>query len=374
MHTYWHVILWVSAAWVCYTYVLYPALLLILRLLIRRPVRKRPIEPSVSIVVPAHNEADVIADKIRNVLSLDYPSDKLELVVVSDGSTDGTTEIVQKFADGIRVRCLAFKENRGKIAALNASIPEVRGEIVLFSDASAMLAPDAVRELAANFADPRVGVVSGTYKVLKASEARLGKAEDFYWKYETFLKVQESALGCLVGGHGHILGIRTRLYPFPAPEIINDDYVIPLRIMKAGHRSAYEPRAVAYEEAEEMGGFKRRIRVMAGNLQQLREVRELLWPPRWLALFCILSHKAARLVVPPAMALLIVANVFLLHQPFYQRLGILQGTFYLLAILGSGHFLRPKLLRIPYYFCMINAAAFMAIYHVCLGRRRMAWK
>lgn len=367
-------IVWISSGLICYTYVFYPVILLLLRVFIHRQIRKQAIEPFVSILVPAHNEANVIEAKIRNVMSLDYPAEKLELVVVSDGSTDGTAEIVQRFADGVRLRCLAFKQNRGKIAALNASVPSVRGEIIIFSDASAMLGVNAVRELVANFADPRVGVVSGTYKVVKASEARLGKAEDFYWKYETFLKVQESALGCLIGGHGHILAIRAHLYPFPSPGIINDDYVIPLRIMKAGHRAAYEPQAVAYEEAEEMGGFKRRIRVMAGNLQQLREVRELLWPPQILLLFFVLSHKGARLVVPPAMALLAIANACLLRIPLYAGIGVLQGTFYVLAILGGWHLVRPKMLRLPYYFCMINAAAFMAVYHVCLGRRRMAWK
>src|SRR5579864_212785 len=374
MRIYFHLIFWISAAWVCYTYVLYPVILLMLRLVIHRPVRKHPIEPYVSIVVPAHNEADVIERKIRNVLSLDYPYDKFEIFVVSDGSTDGTAEIVQSLADGVRVRCLVFRENRGKIAALNASIPGVKGEIVVFSDASALFAANAVRELVANFADPGVGVVSGTYKVLKASEAQLGKAEDFYWKYETFLKVQESALGYLVGGHGQILAIRSHLYPFPAPGVINDDYVIPLRIMHEGHRSVYEPRAVAYEEAEEMGGFKRRIRIMAGNLQQLREMRELLWPSQVLPLFFIVSHKAARLLVPLAMGLLAVTNVFLIREPLYARLILLQAIFYSLAILGGGRMVRPKLLRLPYYFCMINAAAFMAIYHICLGRRRMAWK
>lgn len=374
MRTYLHLIFWISAAWVCYTYIFYPVILLMLRIVIHRPVRKHSIEPYVSIVVPAHNEADVIERKIRNVLSLDYPSDKLEILVVSDGSTDGTAEIVQSLADGVRVRCLVFRENRGKIAALNASIPEVKGEIVVFSDASALFAANAVRKLVANFADSRVGVVSGTYKVLKASEARLGKAEDFYWKYETFLKVQESALGCLVGGHGQILAIRSHLYPFPAPGVINDDYVIPLRIIHEGHRSAYEPQAVAYEEAEEMGGFRRRIRVMAGNLQQLREMRELLWPPRILPLFFIFSHKASRLLVPLAMGLLVVTNAFLIREPLYARLLFLQAIFYSLAILGGGRMVRPKLLRLPYYFCMINVAAFMAIYHICLGRRRMAWK
>ena len=220
----------------------------------------------------AYNEARVIERKIRNALELDYPAERLEIVVASDGSSDGTAEVARRVAieleAGERVRVLDYPVNRGKLAVLNETIPQVRGDIVVFSDASSMLAPDAVRQLVANFADPEVGAASGIYRVRKQEESRLGVQEDFYWQYETFLKQQESRLGVVLGAHGSLYAIRKVLYPFPSTGLINDDYIVPLRILQQGHRVAYEMGAVAYEEASEMGGFSRRVRIMAGNFEQ----------------------------------------------------------------------------------------------------------
>ena len=367
------VLFWLSLGLVFYPYVIYPFVLLFLRVFIHRPLRKAPLEPTVSILVPAYNEADVIEAKIRNFSALDYPQEKLELVIASDGSTDSTAAIAQRLSDATRIRTFAYEHNRGKIAVINETIPRVRGEICVFSDASAALERHALRHLVANFADPSVGAVSGTYRVLNPSEARLGKPEDIYWKYETFLKRQESALGCVVGGHGQILAVRTSLYPFPTPDIINDDYVIPLMISKRGYRVVYEPEAAAGEEAREMGGFQRRIRVMAGNIQQMREIKELVWRPQW-QLFYFVSHKIMRLAVPFALASLAIFNLLLLSRPLYRQLAIVQLCFYGIALLGTWRRLRPRILRIPYYFCMINAAVFVAVYHMLLERRKPAWK
>lgn len=357
-----------------FVYAGYPVLLLLLRLFIRRPVRKRPIEPTVSLLVAAYNEADVIEAKIRNALALDYPPDRLEIAIASDGSTDGTAEIVARLADGVRVRLFAYPKHRGKLTALNDTLPRLRGGIVAFSDASSMLAPDAMRRLVASFADPSVGAVSGLYRVTGRDEAALGTAEDVYWRYETFVKAQEASLGSIVGAHGALYAVRKELYPFPSPATINDDYVIPLRVLQAGHRVAYEPRAVACEAAREMEGFSRRVRIMTGNVEQLRELKALLWPPRPLPLFFILSHKAGRLVVPFAMVALTLSNARLLRAPFYRWTFALQFLFYGLALLGGLDRLRPRLLRLPYYFCMVNAAAFVAIYRAARGRRDLAWR
>jgi len=202
----------------------------------------------------------------------------------------------------------------------------------------------------------------------------MGGSEALYWKYETFLKMQEAALDSILGGHGHLHAIRKELYPFPPAGTINDDYVISVRIVGRGYRAAYEPKAIGYEEAAEMAGFGRRVRIMTGNVQQLREIPRLLWPPRVLPLFFFLSHKAGRLIVPLAMIAMLAANTFLLEAPFYRVLFALQLGFYVLAILGARYALKPKILRLPYYFGMINAATFLGIYHVLSGRRRIAWK
>ncbi len=367
-------ILWLAVFVPVYAYAVYPLILLALRLVIRREVRKQPAHPFVSLLIPAYNEADVIERKIANTLALDYPAERLEIVIASDGSTDETVRIAERLADGTRVRVLAFLENRGKVATLNASVPQLRGEIVVFSDAPALLYPDSLQRLVENFADPSVGAVSGIYKVVKADEVNIGASEDFYWKYETFLKIQESQLSSTLGGHGHLHAIRKELYPHPSPSIINDDYVIPVSVLKRGYRAVYEPAAVVYEEAHEMTGFGRRIRIMAGNVQQLREIGGLLSPLRPLPLFFFLSHKVSRLLVPFAMVTAFAANLFLLNSPLYLAVFCLQAIFYLLALLGTLWPLHPKTLMLPFYFCMINAATFFGFYHALTQRRGMAWK
>ncbi len=367
-------VFWTAVGVVVYAYAGYPIVLRLLGLVLRRPVRAAPIEPFVSILVPAYNEADVIAEKIRNVLAIDYPADRYELVVAVDGASDGSGEIARSMADGTRVRAIVFPQNRGKLHVLNDVVPQLRGEIVAFSDASSMIERGAIRQLVTSFADPNVGAVSGIYRVRKKDAAHLGRQEDFYWKYETFLKKQEAALGSILGAHGSLYAIRKDLYPFPDPRTINDDYVIPLRIVQKGFRVAYEPGAVAYEEAHEMGGFSRRVRIMAGNIEQLKELGPLVWPPRPLMIFFFLSHKVARLVVPAALIAAAVANLALLDSPLYRAIGSLHLAFYFLVAVGALFQLRPKVLRLPYYFCMINAAALVGMYRVIRGRHTLRWK
>lgn len=362
---------WLSAGFVIYVYIGYPVFLWVLNAGLRSPRHQESIEPSVSLLITAYNEAAVIADKIRNNLALDYPAEKLEVVIASDGSKDSTAEIVRSFAEGEargQVRLLNFEQNRGKIAVLNDVVPHLRGEIVAFSDASSMLARDSMRVLVRSFGDPSIGAVSGVYRVLKKDQSLLGSQEDFYWKYETFLKLQEAKLGAFTGAHGSLYAIRRALYPFPSVATINDDFVIPMRILARGHRVAYEPAAVANEEAHEMEGFSRRVRITTGNIEQLREIKNLLWPPRPFVLFCLLSHKTGRLLVPVFMLMALLANVFL-RQPLYDWLLAGQTLFYGLAVLGAFFRIKPRILRLPYYFCMINSALFAWVYQAVRHRR-----
>lgn len=364
---------WTSAFLVVYPYFVYPALLALLRRVRPRPPRKAPIEPTVSVLVAAFNEEDVIAAKIENSLALDYPASRIEIVVVSDGSSDATNAIAAKYADGRRVRLVAFPVNRGKLAAMNDAIPELTGEIVVFSDASSMLNPESIRVLVSNFADPAVGAVSGAYLVRNPARSALGPQEDFYWRFETSLKAAEAELSSTLGAHGALYAIRRELYPFPERGVINDDFVIPLRIVARGYRAVYEPGAVAVEEAHEMEGFRRRVRITSGNIQQLRELPRLVMPPRALPLFFFVSHKAMRLLVPPAMMTCLVANLFLLHSPVYVALFVAQLAFYALALSGATFALRPRLLRLPYYFSMVNAALIVALFERAVRRRPVAW-
>ena len=367
-------IFWISLLIPVYVYLGYPLALLALRAVRRRPVMKRPIRPFVSLLIPAYNEADAIQRKIENSLALDYPSDRLEIVVASDGSRDATAEIARRMADGTRVRLLEFPANRGKMATLNASVPELRGDVLVFSDATAMLERDALPRLIENFADPAVGAVSGRYKVASGAGVSIGASEGLYWRYECFLKAQESELASTVGAHGHLHAIRKHLYLYPPEETINDDCVIPLSVLTKGYRAVYEPGAMVYEEAREMAGFGRRIRIMAGNIQQMRYAAGLLRPLRMLPLFFLLSHKAGRLLAPFALLSAVVANVFLLDRPLYLGLFGGQVIFYLLAVLGIACTLRPRALMLPFYFSMINTAAFFGLYHALTHRRSLAWK
>ncbi len=367
------ILFWLAVAVPVYAYLGYPVLLALLRAIFHHPVRKRAFEPSVTLIIPAYNEADHIAGKIRNSLALDYPAGQMEILVACDGSRDGTPGIAKSLGPD-RVRVLDFPVNRGKLATLNDAVRQARGEILVFSDAPALLYPDSVRRMMMNFADPEVGAVSGRYTVIRADEVGIGKSEDFYWKYETFLKVQESEIGSMLGAHGHLHAIRRDLYPFPAPGTINDDYVIPVSVLGKGYRAVYEPAAVVYEEAREMAGFGRRIRIMAGNVQQLREIRGLLRPLRVWPLFCFLSHKAIRLAVPAAMVVALATNLFLLDSQPYRTLFWLQAAFYLLAAIGALIPLRPRPLLLPFYFSMINLAVFFGFYHALTNRRRMSWK
>ena len=369
------IVFWAAAALVFYAYIGFPLLLLLLRLVIRRKPRLDPIEPAISLLVAAYNESHVIQAKVRNALDLDYPADKLEIVIADDGSLDGTSDLARDAARGDpRLRVIRYPKNRGKTWVLNDTVPQLLGGIVAFSDASSMIAPDALRLLVRHFSDPRVGAVSGIYEVRKKHETELGVQEGIYWKYETSLRQQEAELHSVLGCHGSLYAIRRALYPFPPPGTINDDFVIPLRILQKGYRCAYEPKAVSYEEAREMVGFGRRVRIMAGNLQQFGDVGIFLRPFQPLPLLFFLSHRIGRLLAAACLPVLLITNLLLWKNPFYAALGCLQLAFYALALLGAAGRLRPKFLRLPYYFSMINVAMFIALYGSLARRRAVTWK
>ena len=198
-------ILWTSAVLAAYIYVGFPVLLAFLQRFAKRPVAKRPIEPRVSVLVAAYNEARVIEEKIRNTIALDYPADRIDVAIACDGPRDDTTAIAQRAASQIgegRVRVFAYPVNRGKLHVLNDTMRELSGDIVVLTDAASMLERDAVRRLVENFADPAVGAVSGVYRITRGDEAALGNQEDLYWKYETFLKQAEGDVGSILGCHG----------------------------------------------------------------------------------------------------------------------------------------------------------------------------
>lgn len=365
---------WICLGLVAFAYVGYPLLLAVAVRLVRHPPISEDVTPAVSLLIPAYNEERVLAAKLESCLALDYPKDRLQIVVLSDGSTDGTNAIAGRYADR-GVELLAWDENRGKLDVVRDGIAGATGEIAVFSDAATLLAPDSLRLLVRPFADPQVGCVSSRYRVVNPQTAQLGHEEGFYWRYESFLKRCEGDLWSTLGAHGALYAIRRDLFPDLASDTINDDYVIPARIAAAGHRVVYEPAAVATEEASEMTGFARRVRIAVGNVQQLRLIGLFLWPPRPWLLFAFVSHKVLRLFGPFLLLAALGLNLFLPGTLYAVALAA-QGGFYALALagwaLGERSFGIP-LLKLPYYFCMINAAYVVGCLRVLVGAERLVW-
>jgi len=365
---------WILIGLVAFAYFGYPLLLAALVAVARRRPQSADITPSVTLLIPAYNEEHSLAAKLDSCLGLDYPADRLQIIVLSDGSTDRTNEIARQY-ERHGVELLAFKDNRGKLGVLADGVAYARGEIVAFSDAACRLMSDSLRRLVRPFADPEVGCVSGVYRVLRPESASLGDEEGFYWRYETFIKKCESDLGSILGAHGSLYAIRRELCPDLTRVRINDDYEIPVQIVAGWHRAVYAPDAVACEEALEMGGFARRVRIAVGNFRQLRLLGLLLWPPRLWLLFEFVAHKLLRLIGPLCLAGALVLNTFL-SGPFYRALLVAQVVFYGLALagwLGGGRRVRVPLLKLPYYFCMINAAYVVALARLLAGEKNVRW-
>lgn len=368
-------IFWTSLLTLCYIYAGYPLLVWALaRVFGREPVR-RDITPSVSLLIPAYNEAAHIEAKLRNSLALNYSKDRLEIVVASDGSTDGTNAIIKRFEpQGIRL--IVMRENIGKSAMLSRTVPLLRGDVVVFSDASSELEPEALRRLVRNFADPRVGCVSGLYR-LKGGEDLRAHGEGLYWRYETFLKRQESRLHSILGAHGAFYAIRKALFQRVGESEINDDYLVAMRVIEQGYRAVYEPEAVVweYELASVEGEFARRRRIAAGNCQQMVALRRMLSPFRgWIAL-CFFSHKVLRTLAPLFLLALLICSLWL-PQPLGSLSIAAQALLYASAWLGyrcqqQGR--QVRWLAIPFYFCFGNLAMLAGFVQYLTNPKHIAW-
>jgi cellulose synthase/poly-beta-1,6-N-acetylglucosamine synthase-like glycosyltransferase len=362
------VVFWTSAALIAYGYVGYPVLMYVLGRMRGRPNVRNEIWPRVSLLVPAYNEGRVIKAKIRNCLQLDYPPDRLEVLIASDGSTDGTPEPIEEATRAGQIRGVVFRERRGKAAVLNDLVAMASGEILVLSDATSMLGRQSLRALVSNFADPRVGCVSGVYRLDISDGDGKAEPEALYWRYETFVRNSEARLGRMLGAHGALYGFRREFFAPLAAGTRNEDFLIPVTILMKGYQSIYDSRAVASEDSQEMTGFSRRIGLAMGNYQQLA----LLWKERgWLRnprlLFQLLSHKVLRLVTPFLILGTYASSGWLLASPGYRIAFAAQTIFFIAALSG----VNPQLLRrgkaliaAPYYFCMVNAAGLVALHRI----------
>jgi len=373
------ILTWAAVAVLAHVYVGYPALVAALARLRRRPAARGAGTPFVSLVIAAYQEESVIRDKIENSLQLDYPRQRLEILVVTDGSTDATPRLVAEYADR-GVVLLHEPERRGKSAALDRAVERARGEVLLFSDANALYRPDAVRKLVRNFADPAVGGVSGR-KTVVGSGGGVAASEGAYWRYESAIKRHESAIGSTLAVVGEMLALRRRLFePIPA-HIINDDAYLALRLLRAGHRVLYEPEAMSWEAGAVSVHEEavRRRRIAAGRYQVLFSPRSL-WPWRhpW-ALFQLVSHKLLRLLLPFFMLAALAGSAALVALgPRPASTGLLVGqlAFYALAAAGwlaerAGWRAGPPALA--YYVVRSNLAALQALAGYLGGTQTVLW-
>jgi cellulose synthase/poly-beta-1,6-N-acetylglucosamine synthase-like glycosyltransferase len=369
------------AALVAYAYFGYPVLLLVLaRWFGRRsqpPAVAEADLPSLSLLIAAYNEESVIDERVRNALAMKYPADRLEIVVASDGSSDATADIVRRYADR-GVRLLDYQQRRGKANVLNSAIPELKGDVVMFSDANTYTDADAALNLGRWFANPEVGMVCGRLVLTDPHTGR--NADSLYWKYETFLKKQEGRLGALLGANGAIYALRRALYvPVPTNTLV-DDFVIPLLAkLRSGCRIVYDCAATAHEEtpAEVRSEFHRRARIGAGGFQSMCWLWRLLHPRHGWTALSFASHKILRWLCPFLLIGMLVLNLALWQHPWFQVILLGQLAFYLTSALAAcipGRVRVLKPLRLTTLFTGMNLALLVGFWRWLRGNKGGAWK
>ena len=368
-------VFWISGGALAYTFVGYGALMKLRARgrTLHRPAPATP--PDVCAVVVAHNEETRIAARLENLLAADYPPEKLRVLLVSDGSTDGTAARAQAL-DPARVSVFALQTRSGKAAGLNAALAHATSEIVVFTDARQRFAPDAIARLAAHFADPRIGAVSGALEIDAAGSAA-GAGVDAYWRYEKSLRAAESLVDSCIGCTGAIYAIRRVLFtPIPADTLL-DDVVIPMQIAARGARVIHDPAALAFDPQtlEPASEQRRKQRTLAGNFQMLFRHPAWLLPWRHRLWWQLLSHKYLRLAAPLFLLTAFAANLALATLPFYQATLAVQVLFYTAAALG----LRPggrhlRVLALPAGFVFLNGMTLRGLLHYLTRRNDTGWK
>ena len=369
---------WILLVLAIYPFAVYPALAYLLSRLRGRPVRKGDETPTVSLLIAAHNEAACIQDTIANKLALDYPGDRLEIIVISDASTDGTDDLVRGF-EGRGVRLVRQAERRGKTSALNLGVTEATGEILVFSDANSLYDPSALRELVRSFRDDSVGYVTGKMVYVHSGDTATGDGCSMYMRYENRLREWETLLGSIVGVDGGLDAVRRSLFVrLPADAL--PDFALPLEVVRQGRRIVYEPGALLRERSVADPGdeYRMRVRVALRALWAIRDRLDLLNPLRHgLFAWQLLSHKVLRYLAFLPLALLLVVNAILAPRSgFYAGLLAAQLACYAGAALGfllAGRGPMPRWISLPYYFVLIQAASCHAILKLLAGRKIVIW-
>ena len=382
-----------SAGLLLYILLGYPILIAGLARIWRHPVQKKTIFPTITIVIPTHNEETVITQKLDNILGLEYPRDRLQVIVCDDASGDRTAELTRKFAsNGFELSEVSVRA--GKASALNRGLALARGEIFAITDADIMLSQDSLRELIANFADESVGcVVAQT--LTKASESAIGQTGGgLYWRYESFLCQNESDLHSTVAATGHLMGLRRKIMPHIPTNVILDDFYLAMMTIRQRYRVISEPKAIVWENPIKAMGDEciRRRRLAAGRYQIFMMGWNYFPQMSGLLRFQVVSHKFLRLGIPYFMILALTSNLLLAIRPVILSLSfalriltvsvlIFQGMFYLTALIGK---MTPdtgakksklsKIFMLPYFICATNFASLTGLYWYLSGRQTVLWE
>jgi cellulose synthase/poly-beta-1,6-N-acetylglucosamine synthase-like glycosyltransferase len=372
------VVFWLSAAALFYTYAGYPLLLAFVSAIRPLRVKRGEVEPTITVIITAYNEERDLASKLENTLALDYPRELLEIIVASDCSTDRTDEIVRDFAaQGVR---LHRQEKRlGKTAAQNAAVEKATGEIILFSDATSLYQPDALKAIMPSFADPTVGCVAGRLIYVDPAETHIGRGARSYWNYETFLKRHESRACSLIGASGCLYAVRKSAY-VPLYNEACSDFIIATKMVEQGLRAVYEPNAVCTEETNQRSDkeMKMRVRIIAQTFTDLWRHAAMMNPFKsGFYAIQLLSHKVMRYLVPFFLMAIFAASAALASSPSYRMFFLAQVVCYGFAALAwvlekAG--IRVRLFAIPQYFVLTNIASLLAMYQFARGERYAHWE
>lgn len=366
------VVFWMSLGVIVYTQVGYLFWLFVQAKIRSRPVIRGPVQPGVSIVIASHNAVGLLTQKIENLAGLNYPAELVEIIVVSDGSVDGTEALLESLRG--RVTGVVLKAAEGKAAALNHAVRRATREILVFFDTRQRVDRNAVAELCSCFADPSVGAVSGELVLTEPDGSAAAEGLGLYWKLEKWIRRLESDTGSVVGVTGAICAIRRELYKELPPGTILDDVLIPMNVARAGKRVVFQPAAIAWDYVFQEPGreFARKVRTLTGNFQLLRLAPWLLGPANPL-LFRFIIHKLLRLAVPYLLLLMLVSS-WMAHGWFYSLAFWTQLVVYILALLGGlfSSTRRFRAVAVAQTFTMLNVAAVFALYNV-LTRRKNVW-
>ena len=376
------IIFWSSLLLVFYAYFLYPVLIYILSQFYKKPVREKYLYPKISVIVAAYNEEANIENKIKTLLSLEYPENNIEFLIGSDGSTDKTDEIIKSYP---RINFYKQENRQGKPSMLNFLVSKVKGEIIVFTDARQRLDTKAVQEIVKYFENPKVGSVSGELHYEWEEGNKTAPGLGLYWQYEKFIRKSESRMGSMLGATGALYAIRRELFPVLPADLILDDVYIPLKIVERGYRAVFDKRAKVYDKVfnDTKIEFLRKTRTLAGNYQLFFYLRELFNPFRGKISWQFFSHKFLRLMVPFLLIMLLVSNVAVLKigtvpfgdSPyFYPVFLLLQIIFYVFALLGVLLKNKNKVFDIPRMFCLMNIAAVVGLYQILFKKIDSKWQ